>query len=190
MTADTTMRAWRLHEYGPPSKVLRLETAPTPAPEAGELLVRVAGVPFNLNDLERISGGNMMVRPAFPYAPGMEVLGEVVGAGAGAEDAIGRRVAATTKGAHGGFAEYAVCPAVSAFDVPESIPLPDAAAIYFPFHLAWIGLFDRAGLNPDLAGPLGMTLLQKLADPDAGIVLDSWIDANGLLGGDAGIHIP
>ena len=51
---------------------------------AGELLVRVQAIPFNLNDLERITGGNMMVRPEFPYAPGMEVLGVVVAGGAGA----------------------------------------------------------------------------------------------------------
>jgi NADPH2:quinone reductase len=52
-----------------------------------------------------------------------------------------------TKGAHGGFAEFAICPAASAFDMPSSIPLPGAAALYFPFHLAWLGLFDRADLR-------------------------------------------
>src|SRR6202158_253411 len=31
--------------------------------------------------------------------------------------------------------------------MPESIPLPGAAALYFPFHLAWLGLFDRAELR-------------------------------------------
>jgi NADPH2:quinone reductase len=31
--------------------------------------------------------------------------------------------------------------------MPEEIPLPDAAALYFPFHLAWIGLLDRADLQ-------------------------------------------
>jgi len=36
---------------------------------------------------------------------------------------------------------------VSAFAMPEAIPLPDAAALYFPFHLAWLGLFDRAELK-------------------------------------------
>jgi NADPH2:quinone reductase len=147
MPTPKTMQAWRLHEYGSPTEVLRLEAAPVPEPGPGELLVRVQGIPFNLNDLERIQGGNMMVRPEFPYAPGMEVLGEVVAAGGGAEASVGRRVAATTKGAHGGFAEYAVCPAVSAFDVPARIPLPDAAAIFFPFHLAWLGLVDRAALQ-------------------------------------------
>ena len=44
--------------------------------------------------------------------------------------------------------------------------------------------------NPDLSGPLGMTLLEKLADPDNGLVLDSWIDADGMLGGNAANHIP
>ena len=67
--------------------------------------------------------------------------------GAGAEDWQGKRVVAMPKGAHGGFAEYAICPAVSTFEMPESIPLPDAAALYFPFHLAWLGLFDRAELQ-------------------------------------------
>jgi NADPH2:quinone reductase len=37
---------------------------------------------------------------------------------------------------------------VSAFEMPEAVPLPDAAALYFPFHLAWLGLFDRAALQP------------------------------------------
>jgi NADPH2:quinone reductase len=31
--------------------------------------------------------------------------------------------------------------------MPDDIPLPDAAALYFPFHLAWLGLFDRAQLQ-------------------------------------------
>ena len=54
---------------------------------------------------------------------------------------------ATTKGALGGFAEYAICPAAATFEMPDDIPLPDAAALYFPFHLAWLGLFDRAELQ-------------------------------------------
>jgi NADPH2:quinone reductase len=144
---ERTMRAWRTHEYGRPTEVLRLDTVPVPAPEAGELLVRVQAIPFNLNDLERITGGNMMVRPELPYSPGMEVMGVVDACGDGADEWQGRRVVAMPKGANGGFAEYAICPVVSAFDMPEAIPLPDAAALYFPFHLAWLGLYDRADLQ-------------------------------------------
>jgi len=143
----TSMRAWRTHRYGPPSEALRLDNVAIPAPGPGELLVRVQAIPLNLNDLERITGGNMMVRHELPYSPGMEVMGVVEAAGTGAEAWRGMRVVAMPKGAIGGFAEYALCPVVSAFEMPEAIPLPDAAALYFPFHLAWLGLFDRADLR-------------------------------------------
>jgi NADPH2:quinone reductase len=147
MTDRRTMRAWRTHEYGEPSQALKLDRVEIPEPGPGELRVRVQAIPFNLNDLERITGGNMMVRPELPYSPGMEVMGIVDACGEGAERWQDERVVAMPKGAHGGFAEYAICPVVSAFAMPESIPLPDAAALYFPFHLAWLGLFDRAALE-------------------------------------------
>jgi NADPH2:quinone reductase len=146
--AEDTMRAWRTHEYGArPTEVLQLDTVPIPVPDPGEVRVRVQAIPLNLNDLERINGGNMMVRPELPYSPGMEVMGLVDACGAGAEDLDGRRVVATTKGANGGFAEYAICPTAATFDMPDAVPLPDAAALFFPFHLAWLGLFDRADLQ-------------------------------------------
>src|SRR4051795_4421502 len=141
------MRAWRTHEYGRPTEVLKLDTVPVPAPEAGDVRVAVQAIPFNLNALERITGGNMMVRPELPYSPGMEVMGIVDACGDGTERWHGRRVVAMAKGAHGGFAEYAICPAASTFDMPDSIPLPGAAALYFPFHLAWLGLVARAELR-------------------------------------------
>lgn len=143
-----TMRAWRTHEYGPPLDALHLDEVEVPVPDANEVRVRVHAIALNLNDLERITGGTMMVEPELPYSPGMEVMGTVDACGDGAEAWLGRRVVATTKGANGGYAEHAVCPAVSTFAMPDSIPLPDAAALYFPFHLAWLGLFDRADLRP------------------------------------------
>jgi NADPH2:quinone reductase len=141
------MRAWRVHAWGPnPTEALQLDSIPVPTPEAGELLVRVQAIPLNLNDVERINGKNMMVRPDLPVTPGMEVMGIVAAAGAGVEDWVGKRVVAMPKQATGGFAEYSICPVVSAFDMPEEIPLPGAAALYFPYHLAWLGLIDRAEL--------------------------------------------
>jgi NADPH2:quinone reductase len=145
--APTTMRAWRTHEYGRPAEVLRLDEVDVPEPGPGEVLVRVLAMPFNLNDLDRVTGANMAVRIELPYGPGMETFGIVAACGPGTEALLGKRVAATTRMAHGGFAEYVVASAAAAFEVPESIPLPGAAALYFPFHLAWLGLFDRAGLQ-------------------------------------------
>jgi NADPH2:quinone reductase len=149
MTDDSTatMWAWQVHEYGDPLEVLRLDEVPIPEPGPGEVRVKVQAIPLNLNDLERITGGNMMVRPEFPYSPGMEVFGIVDACGPGAEGLLGARVAAITRQAHGGFAEYAICPAIGVFEIAVDIALPDAAALFFPFHLAWLGLFDRADLQ-------------------------------------------
>lgn len=145
--APTSMRAWRTHRYGPPLEALHLDQVDVPEPGPGEVRVRVQAAPLNLNDLERVTGGNMMVEPELPYSPGMETMGVVDACGGGAEGLLGARVVATTRFAHGGFAEYVLCPAASTFPMPEAIALPDAAAILFPFHLAWLGLFDRAGLQ-------------------------------------------
>ena len=46
------------------------------------------------------------------------------------------------------------------------------------------GLRDGA-TDPELAGPLGATLIGRLTDPATGIVLDSWLDADGTPQGDA-----
>lgn len=174
MNEQRTMRTWRTHAYGAPRAALRLDSVPIPAPGAGELLVRVQAIPLNLNDLERITGGNMMVRHELPYAPGMEVLGVVEACGAGAEAWSGKRVVAMPKGAIGGYAEYAVCTAASTFEMPASIPLPGAAALYFPFHLAWLGLFDRAALRAGesvlihaAAGGSGSAAIQLAANAGA-----------------------
>ena len=50
------MRAWRVHEYGQPCDVLRLDQVPIPDPGPGEFRVRVQAIPLNLNDMERITG--------------------------------------------------------------------------------------------------------------------------------------
>ena len=147
MSEQATMRAWRTHEWGAPRDVLKLDTIPVPEPEAGEVRVRVQAIPLNLNDMERITGGNMMVRPELPCTPGMEVMGVVDACGPGAERWQGERVVATPKQATGGFAEQAICPTAAVFPMPDDIPLPDAGALYFPFHLAWLGLLDRAELQ-------------------------------------------
>jgi len=97
VTEPSTMRAWRTHEYGEPRTALRLDDVEIPEPEAGEVRVRALGIPLNLNDLERVTGGNMMVRPDLPYSPGMEVMGIVDTCGAGAEALAGKRVVAITR---------------------------------------------------------------------------------------------
>jgi hypothetical protein len=40
-----------------------------------------------------------------------------------------------------------------------------------------------------MAGPLGAALIRRLTDPATGIVLDSWLDANGTPRGDAALYL-
>ncbi|MBV8949316.1 MAG: NADPH:quinone oxidoreductase family protein [Actinobacteria bacterium] len=156
------MKAWRVHAFGEPLDVLQLEDVAAPKPGAGEVQIEVAAVALNLNDLDGIHGRYRTVRPPLPYTPGMEVLGRVRAAGPGEDAWVGRRVVAVPSGAFGGYAEVAVAPAGMTFAMPDRIPLPDAAAILMPFHLAWLALHERARLRP------GETLLVHAAAGGAG----------------------
>ena len=66
----------------------------------------------------------------------MECVGEVIGAGPGAESWIGKRVTASGRGATGAHAEVAVGPTSMAFEAPEQLDDAEAAAFFYPFHLA------------------------------------------------------
>ena len=140
------MKAWRVHDYGNPREVLRLEEAPTPKPGPGQVQVRVEALAINYNDLDGILGRYRTVKPELPYIPGMEVVGRVEACGEGTEDWQGKRVCSTPEGAYGGYAEYAVCAAAMTFGLPEDLPAAEAAAFYFPFHLSWLALFERGHL--------------------------------------------
>jgi NADPH2:quinone reductase len=175
---------------------LRLDRVPVPEPGPGEVRVRVQAIPLNLNDLERVTGGPMMVRPDLPYSPGMEVMGVVEAAGPGAESWIGQRVVAMPGGAHGGYAEHAVCPQVSTYAMPDSVALPGAAALYFPFHLAWLGLFDRAALQAGEtvlvhagAGGSGSAAIQLAVDAGARVLATAGTDEKVRLCRDLGAEV-
>jgi len=135
-----------VHQFGEPQEVMRLEEVPAPVAGPGELLVRIAAATLNFNDVDGVRGRYRTVCPPLPYTPGMEVLGYVEGAGTGAEGWLGKRVVAVPNGAFGGYAERAVGPAAMAFEMPAESELGDAAAaaVYFPFHLSWLALHERA----------------------------------------------
>lgn len=141
------VQAWRIHEYGDPGEVLRLDEVEAPTPGAGQLGVRVESLAINWNDVDGILGRYETVKPPLPFIPGMEIVGRVEACGEGAAGWKGKRVCAVPDGAFGGYAEYAVCPTAMAFEMPENLAPDDAAAIYFPFHLASLSLFERGRLS-------------------------------------------
>jgi NADPH2:quinone reductase len=137
-----------VHQYGAPRDVLQLDDVDPPVPGEGELQIRVTSITLNFNDLDGIHGRYKTVPRPVPYIPGMEVLGLVEECGAGAEAWLGRRVVAIPSGAFGGYAEYVVAPTSMAFEMPGEMAEPEAAAIFMPFHLAWLALYERARVQP------------------------------------------
>lgn len=141
------MRAWRAHTFGSPSEVLALDDVDVPIPGPDELLITVEAVTLNFNDLDGIHGRYKTVRTPVPYIPGMEVMGTVTSSGPGGANWIGRRVVAIPSGAFGGYAEFVTAPVSMTFVMPDAIPLPAAAGVLMPFHLAWLALYERARLE-------------------------------------------
>jgi len=147
------------------------------APGPGEVRVAVDAVTLNFNDIDGIYGRYKTVAPPLPFTPGMEVVGTVESAGDGGEALVGRRVAAVPSGAFGGYAELAICPVAMTFDMPASVALPGAAAVLMPFHLAWLGLHERARLQAGetvlvhaAAGGAGSSAVQLAARAGATVI--------------------
>ena len=134
------MRVVEITQPGGP-EVLRVAERPIPAPQPGEVLIRVAAAGVNRPDImQRL--GKYPPPPGASDLPGLEVSGEIVG---GVESAIGRRVCALVSG--GGYAEYCVAPLEQCLPVPRAVTLAHAAAIPETFFTVWTNLFDRGRLR-------------------------------------------
>jgi NADPH:quinone reductase len=123
-----------------------VEEHPDPVPGKGEVLVRVHAAGLN--------GGDMMQRrglypapPGFPPdIPGMELAGEVVGVGPGAERfAAGDRVMAIVGG--GAQAELATVNERVLMPVPQALDWPAAGGLPEVFTTAHDALVTQAGLR-------------------------------------------
>ncbi|NEK56596.1 NADPH:quinone oxidoreductase family protein [Geodermatophilus sabuli] len=132
------MRAWRVHELGDPSTVLRLEDVEQPTPGAGQVLVRVRAAALNFPDILMVQG-KYQERPPLPFTPGVELCGEVV--------ETGQRVIGGPSGGPGAFAEYALMDADSAWPVPDGMPDEKAAALFLTYQTGHVGLHRRAHLQ-------------------------------------------
>lgn len=62
------MRAWRVHEFGDPTEVMRLEAADSPAAGPGQVRVAVAAVGLNFFD-DLLCRGLYQEKPPFPLQP-------------------------------------------------------------------------------------------------------------------------
>ena len=135
-----TMTAMGFDAPGGP-EVFRPEALPTPRPGANEVLVKVAFAGVNRPDVIQRQGFYPPPPGASPI-PGLEIAGEVVELGDGAERALlGQKVCALVSG--GGYAEYCLADARHCLPVPEGMSLSEAAALPETLFTVWHNVFER-----------------------------------------------
>lgn len=148
----------RVHEAG---GRLSADEVPVPVPGPGEALIRVRAAGVNFADTLLVAG-RYQERPAFPFAPGLEVVGTVEAGGALPR---GTRVAALT--GRGGFAEFALAPAALCLPLPDDMPDEIAAGFLVAYGSSEMALSHRAGLLAGetllvtgAAGGVGLTAVE------------------------------
>lgn len=148
------MRAVVVDRFVEPHELTVCE-APEPALRPGTLELEVKAAGCNFFDI-LMCRGTYQVKPAFPFVPGAEVAGEVIGVGEGVRDfSAGDRVLASA--GLGGFAERAVVPAGACWALPPGMSFAQGAALPIIYPTAFAGLVYRAALAP------GETLLVHAA---------------------------
>jgi NADPH2:quinone reductase len=119
---------------------LALVERPVPQPNSGEVLIKVAAAGVNRPDILQRRG----MYPPPPGAPdilGLEVAGQVMAAGEGAEQLIGQRICALVAG--GGYAQYCAARAGTCLPVPAALSMVEAAAMPETLFTVWVNLFER-----------------------------------------------
>ena len=182
------MKVIRVYEFGGPGQ-LRLEQAPIPEPQVGEVRVRVAAT--GLNFIETYQRGG--VYPVLlPFTPGAEFAGTVDATGAGVTGfQVGDRVA--TANGSAGYAEYALAPAERLVQIPAAISFEQAAAVMLQGMTAHYLALSTYPLKPGdtalvhaAAGGVGQLLVQVARLRGARVIGTVSTEEKALLAGEAG----
>lgn len=156
------MRAFQLSGFGTSPSLVQCDT---PQPGREEVLLKVAACGLNFADLLMIDG-KYQDTPEPPFTLGLEMAGEVVGLGAGADPALmGQRVAVYA--GQGGLADYAAVPAARCVPVPDGLGLVEAAGFQIAYGTSHLALDHAARLQPGetlvvtgAAGGVGLTAVE------------------------------
>src|SRR2546429_8976563 len=164
------MRAVEISQPGGPD-VLRLAEVANPAPQANEIVVKVAAAGVNRPDvLQRM--GHYPVPPDASPLPGLEIAGEVADAGSAVKLwKRGDKVCALVNG--GGYAEYCTAPETQALPVPKNLSMVEAASLPETCFTVWGNVYDRGRLAP------GETLLVQGGSSGIGVTAIQMAAATG-----------
>lgn len=177
-TIPSTMRVACVHVAG--ATRLNIETAPTPTPGPGQLLIKVEAAGVNFSDVKRRRGDTYPFPTTFPYIPGSEIAGTVVAHGPGVDGPpLGTRVFALA-GANGvgGYAQYAVAYAPTAIPMPDALDFDTASILLVAGTTAKVMLTQTARLQPGesvlipaATGGVGSFALQIAKQIGAGLII-------------------
>ena len=148
-TAEPTMKAIVVHEYGGP-EVLKYEDRPRPEPKEDQILVRVIAAGVNpVDDASRSEKYAKFFGITLPFIPGYDIAGVVEKTGAKiTKFKAGDQVYAYLELKDGGgYAEYAVATEVEAAPKPKSLSFTEAAGVPVVALTAWQALIDKAKLS-------------------------------------------
>ena len=138
-----TMTCIEISTPGGP-EVLKAATRPAPAPQEGEVLIKVAAAGVNRPDLAQ-RAGTYPPPPGASDLPGLECAGTIAALGAGVSGwKVGDAVCALTPG--GAYAEYCRVPAPQCLPVPTGFDMVQAAALPETYFTVWHNLFERGRL--------------------------------------------
>ena len=181
------MKAWRVHDFGEPRDVFRLDEIDPPQPadldgmgmdlggwaplQPGEepfpdwaiLDVSVAGLA--LPDVT-MSRGSYPVPVRRPYVSGQEAVGTVTAASPTRAELVGKRVVAVTIQPWGSLAPVAVGTS-TLYEVPDGLTDQEAAGFLIPAHTAYHAVHRRGHIRAGetvlvlgAAGGLGSAIVQ------------------------------
>lgn len=142
------MQAIVLNTFGAP---LTQQDIARPAASPGQVLVKVHASGVNPLDTKIAAGKADHARAVLPAVLGIDLAGVVDSVGDGVQGfAPGDRVYGMTGGVGGvagSLADYAAVDARLLAQMPEQLPMRDAAALPLIFITAWEGLVDRARVS-------------------------------------------
>ena len=141
------MRAIVQHGHGAPERALKLEEIEAPAPDDGEVLVRVRAASINIGDAHVVKGVPYVMRPLFR---GMRAKNRVPGSDfAGVVETVGPGVTKLRAGdevfgwGKGAFAEYVAVPGDNLALKPIGFSFEQAAALGVSAFTALQALRDQ-----------------------------------------------
>lgn len=139
------MQAIVCKQWGEPA-ALEFGQLPRPNLADGAVRLRVAACSINFADVLMVQG-LYQEKPPFPFAPGMEVSGEIAETAGGVTHLRpGQRVMAMC--GHGGLAAEVVVPAAAIVPIPDSMPFHEAAAFAVAYGTSHVALTHRGRLQP------------------------------------------